>query len=106
MDVRSVGLCLAALWLAGCNARGDTPPKQPPPPPEVTVLRVQPRAITLTEEYVGQAEAVETVEIRSRVGGIAAGIRVPGAEFRKVVSDLSDWTIVKARLPKVDHGTV
>jgi membrane fusion protein, multidrug efflux system len=64
-----VALGLAALWLAGCNARGD-PPKQAPPPTEVSVLRVQARAVTLTEEYVGQAEAVETVEIRSRVQGL------------------------------------
>jgi len=64
-----VALGLAGLWLAGCNARGD-PPKQAPPPIEVSVLRAQPRAVTLTEEYVGQAEAVETVEIRSRVQGL------------------------------------
>jgi membrane fusion protein, multidrug efflux system len=60
---------LAALLLAGCNARGD-PPKQAPPPTEVNVVRTQPHTITLTEEYVGQAEAVETVEIRSRVQGL------------------------------------
>jgi membrane fusion protein (multidrug efflux system) len=65
----TVALGLAALWLAGCNARGDTPPKQAPPA-EVTVQRAQPRAVTLTEEYVGQAAAVETVEIRSRVQGL------------------------------------
>jgi membrane fusion protein, multidrug efflux system len=64
-----VALGLAALWLAGCNARGD-PPKQAPPPIEVSVLRAQAHAVTLTEEYVGQAEAVETVEIRSRVQGL------------------------------------
>jgi len=67
---RAVWLCWVALWLAGCNARGDAPPKQAPPPPEVTVLRAQAQAVTLTEEYVGQAEAVETVEIRSRVQGL------------------------------------
>ena len=67
---RAVPLCWVALWLAGCNARGDAPPKQAPPPPEVTVLRAQAQAVTLTEEYVGQAEAVETVEIRSRVQGL------------------------------------
>lgn len=67
---RGVALCAVALWLAGCNARGDTPPKAAPPPAEVTVIRAQPRAVTLTEEYVGQAEAVETVEIRSRVQGL------------------------------------
>jgi membrane fusion protein, multidrug efflux system len=65
-----VALGLAAVWLAGCNARGDAPAKQAPPPAEVTVLRAEARAVTLTEEYVGQAEAVETVEIRSRVQGL------------------------------------
>jgi len=65
-----LALALATVWLAGCNARGDAPAKQAPPPAEVTVLRAQPRAVTLTEEYVGQAEAVETVEIRSRVQGL------------------------------------
>jgi len=65
-----IALGLAALCLAGCNARGDAPAKQAPPPAEVTVLRAQPRTVTLTEEYVGQAEAVETVEIRSRVQGL------------------------------------
>jgi membrane fusion protein (multidrug efflux system) len=64
-----VALGLASLWLAGCNARGD-PPKPAPAPTEVSVLRAQARAVTLTEEYVGQAEAVETVEIRSRVQGL------------------------------------
>ena len=65
-----VTLVLGTLSLAGCNARGDAPQKQAPPPTEVTALRATPRAVTLTEEYVGQAEAVETVEIRSRVQGL------------------------------------
>jgi membrane fusion protein, multidrug efflux system len=68
--VSFVALSLTAIWLTGCNARGDAPAKQAPPPPEVAVLRAQPRTVTLTEEYVGQAEAVETVEIRSRVQGL------------------------------------
>jgi membrane fusion protein (multidrug efflux system) len=67
--IGTVTPCWVALWLAGCNARGD-PPKQAPPPAEVAVLRAQPRAVALTEEYVGQAEAVEAVEIRSRVQGL------------------------------------
>jgi membrane fusion protein (multidrug efflux system) len=64
-----VALGLAALSLGGCNAHGDQPPKQAPPP-EVAVLRAEAHAVTLTEEYVGQATAVETVEIRSRVQGL------------------------------------
>lgn len=70
MPTGFVVLALAALWLAGCDARGDGSTKQAPPPAEVTVVRAEARAVTLTEEYVGQAEAVETVEIRSRVQGL------------------------------------
>jgi membrane fusion protein, multidrug efflux system len=33
-------------------------------------MHAQPRAVTLVEEYVGVSEAVETVEIRSRVQGL------------------------------------
>jgi membrane fusion protein, multidrug efflux system len=66
----AVALAMSATLLAGCNARGDMPAKAAPPPAEVTVLKAQPRAVTLVEEYVGQAEAVETVEIRSRVQGL------------------------------------
>jgi membrane fusion protein (multidrug efflux system) len=61
---------IGAVLLAGCNAHGDAPAKPAPPPAEVTVMRAQPRAVTLVEEYVGQSEAVETVEIRSRVQGL------------------------------------
>jgi membrane fusion protein, multidrug efflux system len=59
------GLALGAL-LAACSA------KQPPapPPPEVTVLTVAHTPATYTVDYVAQAEAVNTVEIRPRVGGV------------------------------------
>lgn len=69
LAIWTVAPALAALWLVGCNAHGDAP-KQAPPPAEVTVMRAAPRAVALTEEYVGQAEAVEAVEIRSRVQGL------------------------------------
>ena len=41
-----------------------------PPPPEVYVMKTAAEPISLTEEYVGQTEAVDTVEIRARVSGI------------------------------------
>jgi len=70
VPLASLAFASAAMALAGCNAKGDTPAKPVPPPAEVTVVRAQARTVTLTEEYVGQAEAVETVEIRSRVQGL------------------------------------
>lgn len=58
-------LITAQLLLGGCS-------KPPPPAPAaaVTVIKVQPRAATVTEDYVAQTEARETIEIRPRVGGL------------------------------------
>ncbi len=64
-----IGLALfATLVLDGCQRAAEPPP--PPPPPEVTVLQVQPRPVTLLEDYVGQAEALQTVEVRAQVQGL------------------------------------
>src|SRR5437867_2131427 len=56
---------LPAMW--GC-AQKSAPPA--PAPPEVSVVKLTAMPVTLFEEYVGQTEAVDTVEIRARVGGI------------------------------------
>jgi len=47
-------------------------PKKPPPPPpsQVSVMTVTHTPATYTEDYVAQTEAVNTVEIRPRVGGV------------------------------------
>jgi membrane fusion protein (multidrug efflux system) len=60
-------IAVAALALAGCNAKAPPPA---PPPPEVTVIKAVAQPITVYEEYVGQTEAVDTVEIRARVSGL------------------------------------
>jgi RND family efflux transporter MFP subunit len=41
----------------------------PPPPPAVTVAAPVQREITEWDEFTGRIEAVETVEVRARVGG-------------------------------------
>ena len=58
---------LAALALAGCGGKG---PAQAPPPPEVGVMKAVTQPIAVFEEYVGQTEAVDTVEIRARINGL------------------------------------
>ena len=63
-----LALCFgaASLLLTGCG-------KKPPPPPpsvDVAIVTVTPQAATVTEDYVAQTEAVNTVEIRPRVGGV------------------------------------
>ncbi|HZR37869.1 MAG TPA: efflux RND transporter periplasmic adaptor subunit [Nevskia sp.] len=65
--VRTLLCAIAAtLLLIGCGK------KAPPPPPavDVAVVTVTPQPATVTEDYVAEAEAVNTVEIRPRVGGV------------------------------------
>jgi membrane fusion protein (multidrug efflux system) len=56
-----------ALALGACNGKSGPPA---PPPPDVNVIKVATEGVTLAEEYVGQTEAVDTVEIRARVSGL------------------------------------
>jgi membrane fusion protein (multidrug efflux system) len=61
---------LLAMTLLAVSACGEKAAPAPPPPPEVAVIRLTPSAVTVFEEYVGQTEAIDTVEIRARVGGL------------------------------------
>src|SRR5437879_2190730 len=50
---------------------GDSNAKQaPPPPPKVSVIEVKPQPVTVYDEYVGQTQAPDTIEIRSQVTGL------------------------------------
>jgi membrane fusion protein (multidrug efflux system) len=61
-------LLLAALsGMSACSQKNAAPPKLPPP--EVSVIKVIAAPVTVYEEYAAQTEAVDAVEIRSRVGG-------------------------------------
>jgi membrane fusion protein (multidrug efflux system) len=73
------------LTLLGC---GDISAQQGPgaaaPPPEVTVVKIAPEKVTVFEEYVGQTDAADTVEIRSRVMALLDRQAVPdGMPVRK-----------------------
>src|SRR5690348_7300257 len=80
---RRFAAAMSLLWLtalAGCGQRGAPPPA----PPEVSVLKLSPTPVTVYEEYPGQTEAVDTVEIRARVGGILERqAYVDGADVKK-----------------------
>jgi membrane fusion protein (multidrug efflux system) len=54
--------------LGGCKQAGGAPPA--PPPAEVGVVRVEPRTLPLTYEFVGEIQPVRRVEVRSRVDGV------------------------------------
>ncbi len=63
---RSAIVVAAAFSCFACSK--NTP--QSPAPVDVTVIRVTPHPVTFPEDYVAQAESVNAVEIRPRVGGM------------------------------------
>lgn len=64
---RILAALLAAATLAGCN-------KQTPPPaqaaPEVTVVVVQPQAVTITSNLPGRITPYRIAQVRARVDGV------------------------------------
>ena len=73
-------LSWACLGLSGCGS--ETP--APPPPPEVTVAEVKAEQITEWDEYQGEFEAVDAVEVRPRVSGYLKRVTfTEGKEVRK-----------------------
>ena len=67
------------LWSAGCGGGADL---STPPPPEVTVAEVRAENLAEWDEYQGEFEAIDAVEIRPRVSGYL--VRVPFAEGKEV----------------------
>lgn len=65
--LKASAIAVAVLTLAGCGNKSAPPA---PPPPEVNVIKAVAQPVKVSEEYVGQTEAVDTVEIRARVSGI------------------------------------
>jgi membrane fusion protein, multidrug efflux system len=61
-----IGLLMASALLASCakDAGG------PPPPPEVSVITLQPRAISITDQLPGRTTAFRVAEVRPQVTGI------------------------------------
>ncbi|MEO8064020.1 MAG: efflux RND transporter periplasmic adaptor subunit [Pseudomonadota bacterium] len=61
-----LGLLAVTALLAACakDAAG------PPPPPEVTVITLQPRAISITDQLPGRTTAFRVAEVRPQVTGI------------------------------------
>jgi membrane fusion protein, multidrug efflux system len=62
---RVLALALATLTLVACSRKAPTPPAV-----GVSTVVIKPQAATVGADYVAQTEAVNTVEIRPRVGGI------------------------------------
>jgi RND family efflux transporter MFP subunit len=84
MSVRLwVGSAMVAILmgLAACNR--STEVGAAPQPPAVTVVAATPQRIPVYGDYIGQTEAVKTVEVRARVEGFIERQAVPdGADVK------------------------
>jgi RND family efflux transporter MFP subunit len=80
---RAAGLAAAAwLGLTACTSSPEAVPA--PKAPAVTVVAVAQRAVPVYGQYVGQTEAIRTVEIRARVEGFLERQVVPdGADVKE-----------------------
>jgi membrane fusion protein (multidrug efflux system) len=63
-------MAAAVLLLAACDKAAPERPAGPMPPPQVTVIKVEGKAVPLTRELVGRLAAVRTAQVRARVPGI------------------------------------
>ncbi|MDZ4743581.1 MAG: efflux RND transporter periplasmic adaptor subunit [Verrucomicrobiota bacterium] len=60
-------LCACLLVFAGCDKKPAAPER---PTPTVSVIKVVPKSIPITESFIGQADATKNIEILPRVSGI------------------------------------
>lgn len=68
-----IGLvCLPVIFLCACSDQADSEANTsvPTPPARVSVMTIQPEAVTVFDELPGRVSAVRTAEIRPQVNGI------------------------------------
>jgi RND family efflux transporter MFP subunit len=86
------------VTLAGCGR--SSPPVVAPPPPEVVVARPVVAEVTDTIEFTGNATAVETVDLKPRVGGFVTAVHFADGQDVDVgdpLFDIDDRTYQIAR---------
>lgn len=79
---RSAGLALTLAILAACGSQAQAPAAVAPA--QVSVAAVLSKSVTDTDDFTGRVAAVETVELRPRVGGYIERVNyTEGQEVRK-----------------------
>ena len=81
--VRFAGVALAALAVAGCSEGQPQAKGGAPPPPTVTVAKPVRKLVVDQDEYVGRFVAVDSVEVRARVGGYLERINFTDGQMVK-----------------------
>ena len=71
--------CAALLLLTAC----EVPQAPPPSPPEVVVALPTQRDVTLFQDFTGNTQAVESVELRARVQGFLKSFEFEPSSFVK-----------------------
>ncbi len=78
---RKLFFVAAVLTVAACNPSESNVAQAPPAPPPVTVSQPLVREIVEWDEYTGRFQAVETVDVRSRVSGYLDSINFTDGEI-------------------------
>ncbi|MGH8744676.1 MAG: biotin/lipoyl-binding protein, partial [Burkholderiales bacterium] len=80
----SLAGCFIAI-LSGCDSSGNAKTaNQAPPAPIVTIAQPIAKDVVEWDEYAGRLEAVQTVEVRSRVNGYISQVNFKdGAKVKK-----------------------
>lgn len=63
---RWMAASVASLAILGCQSSA----KPAPPPLKVSIIQIEPRPVTVYDEYIGETQAPDTIEIRSQVTGL------------------------------------
>ena len=103
LSLTSSALAALAL-LAGCGKAPTAAPAGHMPPPPVGVAAPIAKTLPITREFTGRLEAMQTVELRSRVGGTILEVLVAdGAEVKagEVIMRIDDEPL-KATLTRIE----
>src|SRR5262245_19810657 len=84
-------LMFLLLCTFSCGIQDSSQAGRPAMPPmEVTVVKLEPRDIPLTLDYLGQTEGSSVVEVRTRVEVVWRAGRSPSVPFRDPIRGAPD----------------
>ncbi|MDX2264576.1 MAG: efflux RND transporter periplasmic adaptor subunit [Hyphomicrobiales bacterium] len=78
----SLSLLSAAILVSGCDQKPQAQQAAPPPPP-VTVAQPLQKTVTEWDEYTGRFDAVDFVEVRSRISGVLNEVKFRDGDMVK-----------------------